>query len=290
MKRIMLIWVAMVLLLGFSHLVAKEKMILQDVTGDGKAEKIYKKDISFPRTNTNHFRLIIQEKTARGWKNIFPKSCLIESAVEAGKIDCTVFSRNSWGDFGGYFIDKYSDQYPGQQILIYFPCHRNEPNAANYFEAYFFKKEPQDKEFVLYRKDITDGKYQQSPQLAKELKKEFQQETRFAKAHKAVNDFWQTLMTGEASEIDSFLYHDPTDPHSFSILEDSLESYQKQKGYLQKQNYIFYSFNGGVRMEEFKNEILEYIFLAIKKEYRTYIGVDEKTFKITSLYGTEDCY
>lgn len=290
MKKMMLILAILVLFLSFGQLDGKENPILQDVTGDGKAEKIYRKDISFPGTNTSHFRLIIQEETTRGWKNIFPKECFVPCASGNPKmVDCTIISRNSWGDFGGYFIDKYSSRFPGQQILIYFPCQSNEPNVANYFEAYFFKKEPQDKVFVLYRKDITDGKYQHNSQLAEELKKEFQQETKFTKAHKIANDFWRALMKGERSKIYSFLCNDPNDDYWNSYLKDLVEICQKQKECLQKASLVFYSFNGVARtMDDKKVEISEYLFIAQNKRYKIYIAVSPLIFKISGLSEEEN--
>lgn len=275
-KMIILIVMIIIYCVTPTNIWAKNNVTLKDVTGDGKLEKIYVEQLGSPGPNgTVHFRLVIKEKTSTGWQEIFPMYYHCYNQLSTNKaLEGTVFSINSDGDFGGYIIGKFTSKYPGQQILIYFPCTTPEERKITYYEGYFFKKELKDKEYTIYRKDVTDRKYKNSPQLHQQLKKEFQKQTRFAKAYKVVCDFWQALKNQDWEEAASFA--EPIGSYVGTLINEC----KQNNLLLETKDLNFYTFNS-------ESELSNYYFKGYNKRYTISIIINEVTFKI-SVGGWKD--
>lgn len=296
LTRMMILMIIVLMnLITPTNIWAKDSVIYKDVTGDGKLEKIYVEPLCHG-AGTVHFRLVIKEKISHGWKEIFPMYYHCYNQLSTNKaLEGTVFSINSDGDFGGYIIGKFTSKYPGQQILIYFPCTTPEERKITYFEGFFFKKELKDKEYTIYRKDVTDRKYKNSPNLHQQLKKEFQKQTRFTKAYQVVCDFWQALKKQEDNRIDRFLYCEPLinyhTSHNYPpMLLDSVRICQKESLLLQAKDFNFHSFNGKFCMISSIDGVIRkhYLFEGSNKKYAISILVESKSLKITNIGGDKD--
>lgn len=240
-----------------------EEALWIDVTGDGSQEKIFRHLLN-KGGNTAYYKLVIEKNINGTWQDIFPLEFprLLTRGEESANMR-TIFS-----NYGGYLIGRLNKNYPGKQVIIYFP---RTYSKKDYFEGYYFRYS--NDSFILYRKNITKRKYFQP--LKQALTEEFASKTDFDRAFLVAQKFLKELKKGNWREVKKTFhpkkYGYCGEPHT------TLDYCQKNQITDSIQELNFYSWNG----EMDSKQETDFHFMAQNENWPFFsITISKQDFKI----------